>query len=158
VIIPEGGEKLAALDRALKKASERDLAKQLDKGVRRPLQELIPKLPASALATLPKRGGLAAQIAASKIGVRRYNAGRYPGVRLVARNAYGLARKDRGKLRHPVFADQSQTRDEWTWVDQDIRPGWFSNVTEPERPRLARELEAAIDAVARQIEIEIEGA
>lgn len=158
MIIPEGGEKLAALDRALKKAGERGLARELDRSVRRPLQALVPRLPASALAVLPKRGGLAAKIAQSRIGVRRYSTGRYPGVRLVASNAYGLARKDRGKLRHPVFADQSQTRDQWDWVDQEITPGWFSDVVEPQRGRLRAEFEAAIEAVARQITIEVEGA
>lgn len=27
-----------------------------------------------------------------------------------------------GTFRHPVFADQSKTRDEWTWVNQEARP------------------------------------
>lgn len=155
-VVPDGGEKLAALSRALKAAGEKDLERQLDRGVREPLKALVPQLPPSARAVLPKRGGLAEKVAQSKIGVRRYNAGRYPGVRLVASNQYGLARKDRGKVRHPVFADQAKSRDEWVWVDQEITPGWFSDVVEPAREDVNARVSAVIDDVARQIEIEAE--
>lgn len=155
-VIPDGGEKLAAVSRALKAAGERDLERSLDRRVREPLEALKPLFGPSALRTLPKRGGLAADIARSRVTVRRYSAGRYPGIRLVAANSYGLRRKDQGKVRHPVFADQAQTRDEWAWVDQDVTPGWFSNVTEPARDDIARAVDRALDDVVRLIEIEVQ--
>lgn len=30
-------------------------------------------------------------------------------------------------LRHPVFADPTKSRDEWTWVNQPVRPWFFKN-------------------------------
>lgn len=156
-VVPDGGEQLAALSRALKRAGEVELGKQLDEGFRRPLLDLIPALEASQQHVMPKRGGMA-RVARERttFGVRKVVAGRYPGMRLQGKQRGRIARQDRGVLRHPVFADQSKPRDQWRWVDQRIEAGWFSDVTKAAQPSIRRSTEQALEAVVRQIEVDYE--
>lgn len=155
--VPDGGAKLVALGQALQLTGDRTLERELLKGIRQPLNALKPKVRASALENLPRRGGLAALIAASPQTVQVRRRGNIH-ARLVAKNAYNLRRIDRGVNRHPVFADaDNKTRDQWDWVSQPVTPGWFTDATTDDIDDIRRALEDVVDAVARQLDIEVKG-
>lgn len=156
-VVPDGGEKLAALTRACRTAGEKGLLRELQAGTRKPLLALIPKIQASALQRLPARGGMAAQfLARARFVVRQRNTGRYPGIRLIASYRGRISRLDRGFLRHPVFPDPAQTRREWEWITQRIEPGWFTDPVDEAHPEILRAAEEALERVARQIEIDMD--
>lgn len=160
-VVPDGGEKLAALTRACRQAGEIGLVRELQAGTRKPLLALVPRIIASAREHLPKRGGFAEQFVRElRLTVRQRNTGRYPGIRLIAAYRGRIKRIDQGRLRHPVFADADQARTEWTWPEtgktQRVTPGWFSDPVNAAHPEILRAAEDALRAVARQIEIDIE--
>lgn len=156
-VVPDGGEKLAALTRACRQAGEIGLVRELQAGTRKPLLALIPRIRESAGRVLPARGGMAAQfLARARFVVRQRNTGRYPGIRLVASYAGRISRLDAGFLRRPVFADPDTPRDQWEWTTQRIEPGWFTDPVTEAHPDILRAAEDALQRVARQIEIDIE--
>lgn len=58
-----------------------------------------------------------------------------------------------GTFRHPVFADGSKTRDQWTWVNQQARPFLHPAALE----RLPETVRALGDAVQAAVDNVIEG-
>lgn len=62
-----------------------------------------------------------------------------------------LSTMDRGILRHPVFGRTRKGRPT-PWVAQRIPAGFFSKPAEKTRSRAAREVGAALDRIAEQIE------
>lgn len=160
-----GAAELAALTRRLKEAGDKGLSRELTKGVNTALTPLRKtQLPASALETLPRRGGYAAIVAKSKFRVSRKNSARAPGLRLTAKNIYNLYRVDKGSLRHPIFSRKSrkiagvkvkyrsQQRVLNKWVNQPVTPGWFTNPTQKAAPSIQAELNKAMHNVIRQID------
>jgi hypothetical protein len=54
-----------------------------------------------------------------------------------------------GDFRHPVYADGSQTRGDWTWVSQKAQPFFYHSVTSSSAIDSAEKaILAAMDAVA----------
>lgn len=156
-VVPNNGERLAALARALKNAEEKVLLRELRKGVRTPLLALIPRIEESARQKIPRRGGFQAQFIPSlKVRVQQRNTGRYPGVRLVANYRGRISRLDQGFLRHPIFPDtDTKTRDEWDWMTQKIPAGFFTDPIKADLAEVRASVEDALDRVARQIEIDM---
>lgn len=94
---------------------------------------------AAGAARLPKRGGLAARVAASRIGVQSST------LRATASfksdRGYDLRAMNRGRLRHPTYGHEP-------WVTQDIEPGIFTQPFEAGAPAVRRQmLAAAADAL-----------
>lgn len=146
-----GADQFLALSKALKAAGRSGMRAELNRAMRDAAKPLIEKTRAAALADLPTRGGLAAQVAREPQRVQT-RTGRDPGVRLVVtRRRGGAAAANRGMIRHPVFADGSKTRQQWAWVDQPVRPGWFDKTITNEAPAIRRDLEQALETVARRI-------
>jgi hypothetical protein len=54
-------------------------------------------------------------------------------------------------FRHPVFADQSHTRDEWAWVYQRGQGNYFGRGVHGKRREMLARLQAAMDDIAEQI-------
>ena len=52
-----------------------------------------------------------------------------------------------GNLRHPVFAERGTPRRGWHWVNQGVRPEWFTGPASDEAPAVREEIEAALDEV-----------
>ena len=152
VEIRGGGEQFAAISRRLKEAGATDLQRELSRAAVKSLIPLKKELGKSALARLPRRGGLAEQIARTRFRIRRDTSARHPGLRLEARNVYDLIRLDQGTLRHPVFADESESRRSWTWADQKVPPGWFTEPANAAAPKIRAEIWRAMQAVADKIE------
>lgn len=140
-----GADDFYRLSKALKAAGKTELRKELHKGLRRAARPLIPKARAEARARLPKRGGLAEQIAKepARIQVRT---GKDPGIRVVVGKKRGGARAaNQGVIRHPVFGDREQ------WVDQRVKPGWFDEPMNDAAPSIRRDLLRAMEDTAEQV-------
>lgn len=141
-----GADQLRRLARQLREASNRGLQRELGQGINRALRPVKDDLKRSALGgKIPRRGGLAAKVAASRFRTRRRSSMRVSGVRLEAVNDYALGLFDKGIVRHPTPTSP-------TLVTQRITPGWFTEPTEAAAPRVRLEIQQAMDRVARQIE------
>lgn len=147
-----GQQDLQRVSAALKAAGNGQLRRELLRGIRTTVRPLIPQIEASALATLPRRGGLAQLIADSQFTVRTRLSGT-TSVRLTARNPHEIAAMDRGRLRHPVFlrAEGESPRKRQPWVNQRIPAEWFSRPTEDSAPRIRTAVVAVVDETARKI-------
>jgi hypothetical protein len=145
-------DQFTALSRRLKQAANKDLNRELTRALNRSVLPLKRALPESARATLPRRGGLADRVAASKIGLRRSDNAKGNGIRLVARNQYQLGQMDRGIVRHPVFKRKGEERRRTVWMAQRITPGWFSGPAEELAPLARRECAAALDRIKAQLD------
>lgn len=82
---------------------------------------------ANAFSILPKRGGLAAWVAAARIRSSVRTSGRTTGVFLVGsrksrRNKSDLAAINRGRVRHPSWGRRGPGQ----WHNQSVNPGWFT--------------------------------
>lgn len=143
-----GAEDLAKVARALKAAGDRDLRKELLRGFRMGAKPTIKDVRASALSTLPHRGGLATYVAKASIGVRTRlsgSKGNEVGVQIKAKKGRGLAAMNAGKFRHPVFGRKE-------FVTQKVTPGWFSKPIEKNADQIRSSLERVMAEVANKIE------
>lgn len=140
-----GVDQLEAVARRIKEAGDKELRRELLRGINRALKPAKAEVQRAALADLPKRGGLNQLVASSKIGSRTRTAGRDPAVFLTGtKSGHDLRSIDRGRLRHPVFGTD-------TWVDQDIKPGWWSQTLAGQVPSIRREVVNALEDVARRL-------
>ena len=139
-----GAEAFLLLSKALKNAGRTEMRKELHRGIQRAAKPLIPKARAEAKRRLPKRGGLADQVAREPMRVQ-VRTGRDPGVRIVVGKKRGGARQaNRGVIRHPVFGQD-------VWVEQKVDPGWFDEPIAGEKPAIQRDIEKAMHEVVDQI-------
>jgi hypothetical protein len=137
---------LADVGRRLKESGDKGLRKELLRGINRSLKPVKAKVKEAALRDLPREGGLNEFVASSKIGSRTRMAGRNPAVFLTGRKAgHDLRSTDRGRLRHPVFGNRE------VWVNQQIKPGWWSETLAGEIPAIRHEVVRALDDVARRL-------
>lgn len=140
-------EDLARLSRELKEARERGLRRELYRGLNRaakPPQAAARRL---AMARLPRRGGYAARVAGARMSVKT-KGGRDPAIRLTARagrQQVDLEAADAGLIRHPVFDRRTD------WVLQRVDAGWWTDAINETAPQARREIEAALDNVADQL-------
>lgn len=144
-----GGDELAALARDLKAAGNKDLRKEMLRGLRTAARPAVGAVRASAEAILPHTGGLAHAVATSAITTRTTTSARSAGVRVVAtgkQHAHNIRRLDEGKLRHPVFGNRN------AWVDQDVPPHWFTRPLEQLEPTVQVAMRRVLTNVARQLE------
>jgi len=140
-----GANQLADVAKALRRAGDKDLQRQLYAGLRRSAKPLIVAARDNAEKTLPKHGGLNRRVARSRFKVSTRGGGRNPGVRVTAA---GLDRRvdTSGTVKHPVFGNRD------VWVTQKVKPGWFTDPMEQGAPKVRRELLVAIAEVARKVE------
>jgi hypothetical protein len=135
--------KLDLVVRTLRDLGDRELQRELFRGVNRVTEQLKQDARESALRKLPRRGGLAERVAGAKLSTRR-RGGRNPGIRVTASGMGQLGALDRGQVRHPVYGDEP-------WVVQQVTPGWFSEPMEAGRDDVARALEELLDDLAAQL-------
>jgi hypothetical protein len=128
--------------------------KEVLRALRRRLREPLPgvqrAITASAMDTLPKRGGLAAWVAAEKITASLRLSGRAARVRLQGkrqstRAQSDLAAIDAGEVRHPSWGRRGRGQ----WRAQGVTPEYFTRpATEVDQWR-----RAALDAVDDALEV-----
>lgn len=137
-----GAEDLATLARRLKEAGRNDLKKELQKGIREAGASTVLKIRESALENLPRRGGLAARVAAEKATVASRYSGSAARVTIRRRRGRGL---NAGRLRHPLFGNTSH------WFQQRVKSEWFDDPIRDSAPEMRRKIEAAVNAVTSKI-------
>jgi hypothetical protein len=145
VIEIKGAEQLATLSKRLKAAGDKELQRELSRGITQAMKPVPAAARASALKTLPSRGGLAQRVAKSQMRTVRRAGPRIAGVRLQAKNSYGLGMLDRGINHHPVYGNRK------VWVRQAVTPGWWTDPTEAAAPLARSEVEKAMQTVANKI-------
>jgi len=160
---------VSADTRALKRF--RVAMKVLDKGSKRAVNETLSaaaqpirdEFKAEAVATLPSRGGLAANVAKSRFTVLKRLGGSRPTLSIRIRRpksggqkAVDLGRLNEGRLRHPVYGRPDRTRRQWGWVDQAIRAGMWDRTLDKAVPGVADALresvQDALEATVRAAE------
>jgi hypothetical protein len=146
--VTQRGRNLSSLSRDLKETGQRGLRKELLRGVRTAARSAIPDIEAAAAADLPKRGGLAADVAGQKWSARSSMAGPVASVRIVGQGMRELKDIDQGVVRHPVFGN----RDVWKRQTAGITPGFFSGTLQKKAPEVRRQ----IDQVMRDVKLKIE--
>lgn len=140
-----GSRELGTLARRLKEAGDGKLRSELLRSIRAAAKPAIPDIEASALANLPRRGGLAARVAAQAFAVRTSLTGTGGRVSLVGRGMKELRDIDSGRLRHPLFGNRD------VWIQQDVKPGFFTDPIEAKAPDIRTGIERAINRVAGEI-------
>lgn len=144
----KGAEDFYRASKALKSAGETELRKELTAGMKTGAKPLIGKAKASALRSIPKRGGLAALVAREPMRVQVRTGAKTAGVRIVVGKRRGAARAtNAGLLRHPVFGNRQ------VFVEQPVPQarGWFDDEMTRQAPSIRPELERALVRVLNKI-------
>lgn len=136
-----GGRQADEIARAFEKAAVKGLRRELQAGLTAATKPMRRAAKESALQRLPKRGGLNVLVSKARMSTRAGNLS----VRIVATGMDQLELIDKGKVVHPVYGHGPR-------VVQSVPEGWFTEPMEESAPVVRRELAAAIDTVARQIE------
>lgn len=139
-----GIRQLQALSRELRDAQNKGIRRELGKAFTRAVRAPKQQARVNALTRLPRRGGLAARVAASPIRTRNRIASRNPSLSVIVNSRDNIANMDKGRLKHPVFG-----RDQW--VTQRVRPGWWSDAWRSAGPEAKREVAAAMRDIQRKI-------
>lgn len=138
-----GAEQLDALAKALRHLADKDLQRELYRGLNRATKPVKDDIRKSARSTLPRRGGLAERVAKAKLSTKR-RTGRAAGIRIVGTSGYDIDAMDRGRLRHPVHGGPA-------WVEQRITDGWWTKPLEDSAPRVRKELLKVLDDLAKRV-------
>lgn len=138
-----GADDLAALSKRLREAGNKDLRRELFRGIQRTTKPVRLAMSAHAGRVLPQRGGLAAKMARSRFSTKT-RTGRNPGVVIAVRNPIDVRSIDRGRVRHLTFGHRP-------WKDQAVAPGAFTEPFEDAAPVVRRELLGAMAEVAGRV-------
>jgi len=138
------GQGLDALQRKIKKLpNSRQLTRELNKTLRVAAKDLPDQAKDAARQELPQRGGLAARVASRPAGLQVLS-GRNAGVRVRFKGVDAVS-SNRGRLRHPVFGNRE------VWVNQAIKPGWFTDRMRHEAPKVRPDLLRAMERIAEKV-------
>lgn len=143
-----GAAKLGAVAKRLKETGDKDLRKELYRGIQRAAKPVRPALVEAARRNLPKRGGVNEYVAAylktriSTLANRPNDAA----VRVTTtRKDVDIRGINRGRLRHPVFGNRK------VWADTRVKAGWFQETVKAEAPAIRAEIVKVLDEVAEKI-------
>ena len=140
-----GSEQLEDIGRRLKEAGDKNLRRELLRGMNRATKPAKQAVKEAALRELPARGGLNRVIASARVSTRTRAGGRNPAVFLTGtKSGHDLRSINRGRLRHPVFGN------DW-WVSQTIPAGWWSRTLTEQGPEIRREVVNVLDDMARRL-------
>lgn len=144
-LVIKGAEDLGVLAKRLKETGDKTLRKELLTAIRVATKDTKAQIKASALAVLPKKGGLAARVAASKFTTTTRTTGGSVGIKITAKNIHSIRGMDNGRLRHRVFGGTK-------WVSQTVPVGWFSKPVEASAPKVRDEVSKAMSDVAAKLD------
>lgn len=148
-----GADDFLRLSKALKAAGATEMRKALHKSLRDAAKPLTKETQQALADAVPPRLKSRAAKTAQTVQV---STGRDPGVRILKRfgkRGSGLSASNarllnQGKgVRHPVF----DNREVWATTPVPAAAGWFDDTLEAGAPKVRRELEAAMEDVARQV-------
>jgi hypothetical protein len=142
-----GADQLQRLGRDLKAAGEggKGLRRELLAEFRAEAKPVINDLRASAINTLPRRGGLGATVAKSNIRSSTRLSGTAVGLRITAKNLIAIKRINAGSVRHPLFGNRG------FWYGQNVRAGWFDDPMRRDIDNFRRAAIRAMDRIAAQL-------
>lgn len=139
-----GAEQLGDVARELRRVADKDLRKQLNRGLRQATKPLIAETRKYAREHLPKHGGLNERVARSKFRTK-IRTGANPSVRITA-TGLDARLNTQGRVRHPVYGNRK------VWVEQRVAPLWFDVPMRRGAPHVRRALTSALDEVTKQLE------
>lgn len=127
------------------KTADKPLRLKLGRELRAAMKPTVEAIRESASRELPKAGGLAKEVAASKIGVAIRKTGNDPSVRVQAKSRHAIGAMNRGRLRHPTFGHDP-------WVTQAIKPNWWTDPTKKAAPAARAAAQRALDELAKELD------
>ena len=128
---------------ALNEAGDRELRKGVYRGFRSAARPLGESMVQALAGDMPKRGGLSARVANSKVSIRNATTGSNPRVAITVRGPKGamaVGAMNAGNLRHPVFGRK-------TWVSQHVPAGAATRAFEEGAPAVRRIIVRDLNAV-----------
>jgi len=140
-----GAEQLVRLAAAVKLTGDKELRKDMLRGLRAAAKPMVASIKEEAVADLPHTGGLGEWVAKSRISPRTRTTGKSAGVRITgAKSGHDLEAINRGQLRHPVFGHNR-------WVSQTVSSGWWERGAMREAGAVRRDLIVAMEEVAARL-------
>lgn len=134
-----GASDAARLGAKLIRAGDGALKDKLYDAIRKANIGLEGEIRRSAFSHLPRRNGLAAEVAASRITTdHTFEAGNGVGIKVTAHHEYDIAGMDNGLNVHPLFGDKRH------WYPQHVRAGWFSDAVDGQREPTRFAIERAV--------------
>lgn len=143
-----GVEQLARLAKACRAAGTpgKGLRRELLRGIREATKPAPRAVKASAMARLPRRGGLAARVARGSVKTSVKTSGKHVGVTVRATSEMDIKRMDKGRLRAPLFGNRDH------WHEQRVPPGWFTEPMQRTAPAVRAGIQAALERTKREVE------
>ena len=140
-----GADKLVSLGRRLRAAGDKELKKELRTALRDATKPMKAAIKKNALDNMPHRGGLNEYLSKSRITTQVRQSGRNPGIR-ISNKQHDTRLDTQGRLRHPVYGNRD------AWVEQKVKPGWFTEPAEREARQARVEILLAIKRVEKSLE------
>lgn len=149
--LSDAASELESIARHLRAAGDGELVRELNRAMRRAVDQVPDEVRAGLKPHLPDRYAevLGADL---QIGISVRTNERNPGVSITGRTLSGggkgrkLARLDAGLISHPVYGNREH------WATQGpghgMEPGWFSGPAEAAAPRVRAEIERALEDIA----------
>jgi hypothetical protein len=142
----EGAQQLEELAALLKRIDDRELRKEMLRGLREAGKPMVRAAEDAARAKLPQAGGLNEWVAGSKFAIRSKTSGRSAGIRVVAtKRGHDLVGMNEGVVRHPVFGGPG-------WSVTRIRPGWWQDAIEGHADDARERLGEVLDDISAKID------
>jgi len=145
-----GADKFGVLAKTLRQLGDKDLQRELYRGINRSVKPLTEEVKKGTQNYLPRR--YAFELAKSlKVRARR-RAGKDPSIRLVgtAKTPRGkqrdLASLNRGRLRHPLYGNRRY------WYDQKVSPNWWDEPLFEGVEQVREELVQVLDDIWAKVE------
>lgn len=138
-----GAAQLARLSADLKAAGNNDLRKEMLREIRKIARPAIEAVRISARVNLPRAGGLAEEVASSRMTARTTTGTRSAGVRITRPVGAELDRS--GRLRHPVYGNRQ------VWVAQEVPTHWFTRPLEALEPTVQAAMKRVLDDITRRL-------
>ncbi len=139
----ETTENLDLVARVLRDLGDKDLQRELYRGLNRVTSELKNDARREAGQRLPSRGGLAGKVAKSRLATKRVY-GSNPGLKITAAGMKQLPQMDQGTVKHPVHGNRS------VWVTQSITGGWFTEPMFEGRDEIRSALDDLLEDLAQK--------
>lgn len=147
--VSAGGD-LTQVRRQLRMAGDRELSRQMSRGLQRAAKPLKPAVQASALRLLPSGyGPLMSKSVRMRTQARERSGSASVSIRVLGQGKVenrDVSRINAGTLRHPVFGRRRKA-----WIAQRVRRGFVDRPVDGMTPDVVREMQAVVDWVADTI-------
>jgi hypothetical protein len=146
----EGADKFGKLAKALRTTGDKELRKELYRGITRAVRPLTSAVKKGTPNYFPRRYAL--ELRKSLRIKTRKRPVRDPGITLTvsAKTQRGkernLAALNRGRLRHPLYGDRRH------WFNQEVSPNWWDEPLLEDADQVREELVNVLDEIGKRLE------